>query len=207
MTPQGPFSILVIFCKRTKNESTHGLSRGLGPKENFPSATKSLLNSQRFRKNLDLSRNRPGSDVAPCRSPGETQGRTDAFRRPPRGDTELVMQGLKRIQRQAIISHMSEFKDSPKIALSGSVYLCRSHSNHWLFPASSLVSSRVAQFLSRALPFLLSGAMMRELGHGSPPSVRSSLPIYFSTHLMAPPCSCSPPAFPTSSYSSLAKPL
>jgi hypothetical protein len=39
-----------------------------------------------------------------------------------------------------------------KIAIPGSVDLCRSHSNHWLFPPSSLVSSRVAQFLSRALP-------------------------------------------------------
>ena len=48
---------------------------------------------------------------------------------------------------------MSEFKLRAKIALPSSVDLCRSHSNHWLFPGIFPCIIRVAQFLSRALPF------------------------------------------------------
>ena len=62
------------ILQKNKNESTHGLSRGLGPKENFPSATKSLWNSPKVPEKPGPFRKSTEFLCCPLPKPGRNSG-------------------------------------------------------------------------------------------------------------------------------------
>ena len=66
MTPQGPFFDLGNILQKNKKRVYAWLSRGLAQRKTPRVQRNHFGIPQRFRKNLDLSRNRPGSDVAPA---------------------------------------------------------------------------------------------------------------------------------------------
>ena len=104
------FGILAIFCKRTKNESTYGLSRGLAQRKTSRVQRNHFGIPQRFRKTWTFPEIDRVLDVT-LPKPGRNSGTNRCLFVDRLVEIlNSTSKGLKRIQRQAIISHMSEFK-------------------------------------------------------------------------------------------------